>query len=165
MCARVRRLLHRHTLVIAAITLISPAIARADLLSHDRLRAHVATLEITGHSRDDLDTSRVAFAFTALVPALGTFRLEKRVFGEIRPAGVIGDLFVGGIVPAGLAVGALVADDPDTRAALAWTALGLYATTRLAILVIGNLHISEYRRALDLRFTAAPGGAAVALTW
>jgi hypothetical protein len=142
-----------------------PANAHADLLAHDRLRAHVATLDITGRSRDDLDTSRAAFAVTALVPALGTFRLEKRVFGSIRPAGVIGDLLVGGVVPAGLAVGALVADDPDTRAALAWTALGLYATTRIAILVIGNLHISAYRRALDVRFAAAPGGSAVALTW
>ncbi|MBA3459405.1 MAG: hypothetical protein H0T46_05555 [Deltaproteobacteria bacterium] len=99
MCARVRGLLQRHTHLIAAITLISPAIARADLLSHDRLRAHVTTLDITHHSRADLDTSRVAFAFTALVSALGTFRLERRVFGEIRPAGVIGDLFVSGLVP------------------------------------------------------------------
>ena len=161
---------HTHALsplapAVAAMLVMLPVTARADLLSHDRLRAHVATLDITNHHRDDLDTSRVAFAFTALVPALGTFRLEKRVFGEIRPAGVIGDLFAGGIVPAGLAVGALVADDPDTRAALAWTALGLYASTRIVILVIGNLHISEYRRALALRFTAAPGGAGVAFSW
>jgi hypothetical protein len=139
------------TAVIVIVLLA--ATARADLLSHDRLRAHVARLDIAHTTRDELDTSRVAFVVSALVPGFGTYRLEKRVFGEVRPAGIIGDWGAGGLVPAGLLVWSYYADDSDTRSALRWTALGLYAGTRVAILVIGNLHISAYRKALDVRFT------------
>ena len=35
-----------------------PAAARADMLSHDRLRAYVARMDTTNQSFDDLDTSR-----------------------------------------------------------------------------------------------------------
>lgn len=139
--------------------------ARADLLSHDRLRSHVAALDVGRTTYDELDTSRITFSLSALVPGFGTYRLERRVFGEVRPAGVLGDWILGGLVPAGLAIGAVVANDPDTRAALAWTAAGLYVTTRLVILVVGNLHITTYRRALALRFAATPNTAGVSIAW
>ena len=139
--------------------------AHADMLSHDRLRAHVATLDVSHTTRDELDTSRAAFMATALVPGWGTYRLEKIVFGEVRPAGIVGDWIVGGALPAGLAITALAVDDPDTRRTLAWTAAGLYVGTRLAIFTIGNLHISAYRKALDLRVSPTPGGAALTLRW
>lgn len=103
----------RRALVIAG--LVGAGNAHADLLSHDRLEAHVAALDITGTTYDQLDTSRITFSLTALVPGYGTYRLEKRVFGEVRPAGIVGDWVLGGLVPAGLAIGALVVDDPDTR--------------------------------------------------
>ena len=99
------------------------------------------------------------------MPGWGTYRLEKIVFGEVRPAGIIGDWLVGGALPLGLAIGAYAADDPSTRRALAWTAVGLYAGTRLAIIVFGNLHISAYREALKLKLAPAPGGAAVSVHW
>lgn len=152
-------------IVVSLGASLAPAVSYADILSHDRLRAHVATMDVTAKTRDDLDTSRAAFIATALVPGWGTYRLEKIVFGEVRPAGIIGDWVVGGALPLGLAIGAYAADDPSTRRALAWTAAGLYAGTRLAILVIGNLHISAYREALALRFSPAPGGAAVSIRW
>jgi hypothetical protein len=148
--------------VVVAAGLAAARSAEADMLSHDRLRAHVAALDISHTTRDELDTSRAAFMATALVPGWGTYRLEKIVFGEVRPAGIVGDWVVGGAVPAGLAIAALAVDDPSTRRTLAWTAAGLYVGTRLAIFTIGNLHISAYRRALDLRFAPAPNGAAVA---
>jgi hypothetical protein len=37
------------------------------------------------------------------------------------------------------------------RGALGWTAVGLYAATRLGVVVVGNLHISEYNRMVRLR--------------
>jgi hypothetical protein len=150
-------------LAALVILLLATQTAHADMLSHDRLRAHVATLDISHTTREELDTSRAAFMATALVPGWGTYRLEKIVFGEVRPAGIIGDWIVGGAVPAGLAIGALVVDDPSTRRALGWTAAGLYVGTRLTIFVIGNLHISAYRQALDLRFAPTPGGASLTL--
>ena len=144
---------------------LSPTAARADLLSHDRLRAYVAAMDTSNKTYDELDTSRAAFVATALVPGWGSYRLEKIVFGEVRPAGIIGDWLVGGALPVGLAIGAYAADDPSTRRALAWTAAGLYVGTRLAIIVIGNLHISEYREALRVKLAPAPGGAAVSVHW
>jgi hypothetical protein len=125
----------------------------------------VARLDISTTTRAKLDTSRLTFAVTALVPGVGTYRLEKRVFGEVRPAGIVGDWGIGGAVPLGLLLGSYATDDRETRTALRWSALGLYAGTRLVILVIGNLHISTYRRALDARFTASPTGAAVTIRW
>ena len=148
-----------------AVLALSTREVRADMLSHDRLRAHVATIDISHTTRAELDTSRAAFMATALVPGWGTYRLEKIVFGEVRPAGIIGDWIVGGALPAGLAIAALAVDDSGTRRTLAWTAAGLYVGTRLAIFTIGNLHISAYRSALDLRFAPAPGGAALTLRW
>jgi hypothetical protein len=148
---------------IALLSLVLLATtAHADLLSHDRLRAYVARLDVANQTYDDLDTSRVAFVFSAFVPGWGTYRLEKRVFGEVRPAGIIGDWGVGGLVPASLLVWSYYADDAHTRSTLRWTAAGLYAGTRVVILVIGNLHISEYRRALNVRFTTSANGAGVA---
>lgn len=141
------------------------ASGRADPLGHDRLRAHVASLDVRDATFDALDTSRLAFSLTALVPGWGTYRLEKRVFGGLRPSAVIGDWLLGGLVPAALVVGAIAADDPETRSALAWTAAGLYVGTRVAILVVGNLHLSAYRRALTLRFAATPATAGVAFSW
>jgi hypothetical protein len=149
------------TVVLAILVLAAPA--RADLLSHDRLRAHVERLDIATTSFEELDTSRLAFMASALVPGFGTYRLEKRVFGEVRPAGILGDWGVGGAVPFGLLVASYYVDDSSTRRALRWTALGLYAGTRVAIFVIGNLHISEYRRALTIRFTTSANTAGIAI--
>jgi hypothetical protein len=150
-------------LAAIVVLLLATRTAHADMLSHDRLRAHVAALDVSHTTREELDTSRAAFMATALIPGWGTYRLEKIVFGEVRPAGIIGDWVVGGAVPAGLAIAALVVDDPDSRRTLAWTAAGLYVGTRLTIFVIGNLHISAYRQALDLRFAPVPGGATMML--
>jgi hypothetical protein len=150
--------------VVAAIALASRG-ADADALGHERLRAHVATMDISQTTRAELDTSRAVFMATALVPGWGTYRLEKIVFGGVRPAGVVGDWILGGALPAGLAITALAVDDPGTRRTLAWTAVGLYAGTRIAIFAIGNLHISAYRQALDLRFAPAPGGITMTMRW
>ena len=163
--ARIQSMLNLRTSLVSIACALSPTAASADLLSHDRLEAYVAKLDVSNRTYDELDTSRAAFMATALVPGWGSYRLEKIVFGEVRPAGIIGDWLVGGALPLGLAIGAYAADDPSTRRALAWTAAGLYAGTRLAIFVIGNLHISAYRDALRLRFTAAPGGAAVGVSF
>jgi hypothetical protein len=155
--------MQRHVAVLVVLALTG--IARADMLNHERLRAHVAALDVSRATYDELDTSRATFVLTALIPGLGTYRLEKRVFGEVRPAGIVGDWLVGGAIPLGLAIGAYAADDPSTRKTLAWTALGLYAGTRVAILVIGNLHISAYREALAIRFAATPHTAGIAIEW
>lgn len=151
--------------LVAIACVLSPVAASADILSHDRLRAYVAAMDTRGATYEQLDTSRAAFVATALIPGWGTYRLEKIVFGEVRPAGIVGDWLVGGALPVGLAIGAYAADDPSTRRALAWTAAGLYAGTRLVILVVGNLHISEYRDALRVKLAPAPGGAAVSFAW
>ncbi|MBL9012754.1 MAG: hypothetical protein JNL83_01170 [Myxococcales bacterium] len=150
---------------VAIGAVLAPMAASADILSHERLRAYVAAMDTRGATYEQLDTSRAAFIATALIPGWGTYRLEKIVFGEVRPAGIIGDWLVGGALPVGLAIGAYAADDPSTRRALAWTAAGLYAGTRLVILVVGNLHISEYRDALRVKLAPAPGGAAVSFAW
>jgi hypothetical protein len=99
--------------------------------------------------RDALHADRLTLSLGALVPIYGTLRIDRRVFGGVRPSAVVFDWIIGGLAPATLGVIALV--DRDHRDALAWTALGLYAGTRIGILVIGNLHVSAFNRAVDVR--------------
>ena len=145
---------------IAGLVLATRA-AAADPLGHDRIRAHVAALERAKLER----ASHVAFSLRALVPIYGSATMESTVFGGVRPTGVAVDWILGGAVPAGLAIAALATDDRHARSILAWSALGLYATTRLAILVVGNLHMRAYNHAIDLRLATESPGVALALHW
>jgi hypothetical protein len=148
---------------VVAIAVAAPD-ARADLLNHELLQAHVdatfaridvASLDDAGRER--LYARRAGLVAATLIPGLGTYRIEKKVFGSLRPAGVIFDWFVGGIAPAALGITAL-ATDGRTRTVCGWSALGLYASTRLAILVIANLHISAYNRAVRLHLGSIDSG-------
>ncbi len=141
---------------LIALLLVSRA-AAADVANHDLIRAHVATLPAAELD----DASHLTFSLRALVPIWGSYRLDDTVFCSVRPAAVAFDWILGGAVPAGLAIAALATDDAHASRILAWTALGLYATTRLGVLVIGNLHIAAYNHAVELRL--APTG--VALTF
>jgi hypothetical protein len=139
--------LPRSVSVVAWIA-ASAGIARADLLNHDLMRRHVERVLAQTPDpaqRQRLLAPRASLMAQTLVPALGTWRIERRVFGGLRPAGVVLDWGVGGIAPIALGVAAL-SSSGDTRHVLAWTALGLYLATRIGIQVIGNLHISAYNR-------------------
>jgi hypothetical protein len=146
---------------IAAVVVCTCAPARADLMNNEAIREHVDEVLADG----SLDASRVralradrlTLDLGLLVPIYGSIALDRKVFGGVRPSAVVFDWVLGGIAPAGLAIAALAGDgwSHDTRTRLAWTAIGLYATTRIAVLVVGNLHISEYNRLLQLRLGAA----------
>jgi hypothetical protein len=135
--------------VLAAIAIGAAAPARADLLNHDLLRHHAeAVLARTPpERRGDLVAHRLPLVAATLIPVVGTWRVENRVFGGLRPSGVIFDWVLGGLAPLGFGVAAL-ATDGTTRETCAYTALGLYVATRLGILVIANLHISAWNRAV-----------------
>lgn len=133
--------------------------ARADLLGHDRLREHVDRMfartdvrAMDAAQRDAMYLRRPLLTVGLLVPVLGTYRMEQAVFGELRPAVVI-DWVLGGLAPVALGITALETSG-RTRRIAAWSAIGLYAATRAAILVIGSLHISEYNRQIRLHLGA-----------
>ncbi|MGE5183923.1 MAG: hypothetical protein ACM31C_17755 [Acidobacteriota bacterium] len=150
-----------------ALALLASRSAAADFANNEAIHAHVdATLRAVGvtsldaRQRAALHADRLTLSLGALVPVLGTYRLDEKVFGSVRPAGVIFDWVLGGLVPATLGLvawqdGAL---SSHTRSVLAWTALGLYASTRLGVLVIGNWHVSEYNHYLDVRLAAVAAG-------
>jgi hypothetical protein len=147
--------------IAAAVVVCVGAPARADMMNNEAIHEHVEQMlagvdpsTIDASRMRDLRASRLTLDLGLLVPILGSTMLDRKVFGGIRPSAVVFDWVLGGIVPAGLAVTALAADSHDTRTRLAWTAIGLYATTRIAVLVVGNLHISEYNRVLQLRLGA-----------
>jgi hypothetical protein len=66
------------------------------------------------------------------------------VFGSVRPSAIVFDWILGGLAPVAALVASFAVGDAGARSALRWTALGLYGGTRVGVLVIGNLHISEY---------------------
>jgi hypothetical protein len=141
--------------------------AHADLLNHELLRAHVdaelAHLDVAkldADQREALYAPRLSLTVGLLVPGFGSYRLEQRMFGGIRPSGIVFDWVLGGAAPVALGVAAL-ATDGRTRAICAWTALALYATTRAGMLVIGSWHISAYNHEVDIRLA----GAGLAASW
>jgi hypothetical protein len=145
---------HVKAIVVLVVVVVAAGTARADLVNHELLRAHVDHVfagvdvpQLTPQQREALYADRLSLMAGTLVPILGTWRVENKVFGGLRPAGVIFDWTLGGFVPLGLAIAAL-ATSGRTRAICAWTALGLYASTRIGIMIIGNLHISAYNHAV-----------------
>ena len=95
--------------------------------------------------------SRAATSFELLVPIWGSYMLDRHVYGSVRPSGVVFDWILGGLVPAVLTGSSFAVHDADTRSLLRWSALGLYAGTRVGVEVIGNLHVSEYNGYLSRR--------------
>jgi hypothetical protein len=145
-------------LALAILALVSGT-ARADVLNHELLRkhvgeelAHVDVASLSPAQREALYADRLSLTLGLFVPVLGTYRMEGKMFGVVRPAGVIFDWFLGGAVPAGLAIAAL-ATDGRTRKICAWTAFGLYATTRIGVFAIGSSHISAYNDEVDVLIT------------
>jgi len=145
--------------LVVGIVLASGA-AHADMLGHDRMRAHIddmfAHLDVgamSAQQRRDLYVGRASLTLGTLVPVLGSYRLEHAVFGELRPSAIVFDWVLGGLLPVALGVTAF-ATSGRTRKICAWSAIGLYAATRISIFVIANLHVSEYNRQVRLHLGA-----------
>ncbi len=152
-------------LVVVVVTLSTSSVAQADLANNEGIREHVDAILI-GVEPNRLDPARVrallanrlTLNLAVIVPIYGSYKLEHKVFGSMRPAGIVVDWILGGLVPVGLAATALAGSSAlsdRTRAILGWTALGLYTATRIGILVVANHHISEYNRLVRLRLGLA----------
>lgn len=144
---------------------LASRIASADFANNETIHAHVDTVvarldgaKLDPDWRKSLLADRLTLSLGALIPIYGSYELDEKVFGGVRPAAVVFDWILGGIVPAGLGVTALATGDSlssRTRTILAWSAIGLYASTRLGVLIIGNFHVTEYNRYLQLRLGVA----------
>ena len=124
------------------------------------LSGSLASAPVDDSARHSLLASRLTLSIASLVPVLGSYLLDTKVYGEIRPAAILFDWILGGLIPASLAVAALALNG-ETRAVLGWTALGIYGATRVGVIVVGNLHIGEYNRLVQLRLgmtAQAPNG-------
>ncbi len=98
-----------------------------DAAIHAHVDAQLAGDPASARPIDD----RVALAAGALVPIYGSYRLDHRVFGGVRPSAIVFDWVLGAIVPLGL-VAASFAADASTANVLRWTCtLGLYGATRV----------------------------------
>jgi hypothetical protein len=155
--------------VVVGLVWLVPRAASADLTGSQGIRDHVALtvsrLDVTAldaRDKDALLAHRVTLNLGLLVPCYGSYTLDTKVYGELRPSAILFDWVLGGAAPVGLAALALADDQlpSRTRAELAWTALALYATSRVGILIVGNLHISDYNAAMRLRLGLAPADSA-----
>ncbi len=146
---------------MVAVLLVA-RVAAADFANNEALHAHVDALAAAAPrdpaARQALFASRASLSLGALVPIFGTYRIDRRCYGEVRPAAYAFDWVLGGVAPAGLGIAALT-ESGHTRAVLAWTAVALYASTRIGILVIASSHVSEYNRYLRLRLGVAESSA------
>jgi hypothetical protein len=167
------RLAIASAVAIAIAIGLRPEIASADLANNEALHDHVDALARTrvgvmGEVREALFADRLTLSLGALIPIFGTYRLDEKVFGSVRPSAIVFDWVLGGAAPLVLGVVALEggALSPHTRAIVGWTAVGLYAATRIGVLIIGNLHVTEFNRYLGLRLgvAAVPGAGLVLAT-
>ena len=164
--------------VLAIAVLLGPSIASADLANNEAIHDHVDALVrtqdgVTVDGRSALSADRLTLSLGALIPIFGTYRLDEKVFGSVRPSALVFDWVIGGAAP--LVLGVIAHEDgalsPHTRSIVGWTAVGLYAATRIGVLIIGNLHVTEYNRYLGLRLrlgvAAVPGAGLVlaATSW
>jgi hypothetical protein len=114
-----------------------------DLLNNQLIHTHVD--DVLAHDPAEARPADLwALNAGVLVPIYGSYELDHRVFGSVRPSAIVFDWVLGGFAPAGLAAASFAVDDAHTQAGLRWGALALYGATRLAVLVVGNLHIDEY---------------------
>lgn len=152
---------------IVVATLMISRIAVADLANNEALHAHVDdVVRRSDKAHRPPPADRWKLSLGVLIPIFGSYELDTQMFGGIRPAAVIFDWILGGAAPVGLGVAAL-ASSGTTRSILGWTAIGLYASTRIGVLIIGNLHITEYDRYLNVRLgvvESAAGAIAPAIT-
>jgi hypothetical protein len=148
----------RSTCVVAAFVVAG---CGADLANNAAIHAHVNELVMRDREHA-VAADRLALSAGALVPIYGTYRLDKRVFGSVRPSAIVFDWVLGGLAPVAC-LAASFATSGDTRTALRWTALGLYAGTRVGVLVIGNLHVSEYDGYLERRLADTSTGRTLGL--
>ena len=132
------------------LALLGASPARADMLNDAALHAHDDAQIASG---EVADVGHVGLSLGALVPILGSYRIDQAMFGEVRPTAVVIDWILGGLLPLGLAIAAVAVE--DRRALFGWTAAGLYAATRIGVLVVANLHVGEYNHYLHVRLGAA----------
>jgi hypothetical protein len=132
----------------------------ADVLNDAALHAHVDD-QLARDPADAVPAAPLGYAITALVPGVGSYRIDHRVFGRLRPSAIALDWILGGLVPACLVAASFFAGG-SSAAAMRWTALGVYAATRVGVIVIGTLHIDEYDRYLahQRAAPAVPGASA-----
>ncbi|MEO8843137.1 MAG: hypothetical protein ABI591_19560, partial [Kofleriaceae bacterium] len=136
----------------------------ADVLNNAAIHAHVD--ELVAHDRANaVPADRWALTAAALVPILGSYELDTRVYGSVRPSAIVIDWILGGLLPAATTIASFAVDDAHTRSVLRWSALGLYGTTRIGVIVVGNLHIDEYDHTLAHQLETGPRAHVAMLGW
>ncbi|MEO6776351.1 MAG: hypothetical protein ABI467_25640 [Kofleriaceae bacterium] len=136
----------------------------ADVLNNAAIHAHVA--ELVAHDRAHaVPANRWALTAGALVPIFGSYELDTRVYGGLRPSAIVIDWILGGLLPAAGAIASFAVDDAHTRTLLRWSALGLYGTTRIGVIVVGNLHVDEYDDTLTRELAVGPRAHVAMVGW
>ncbi len=152
---------------VVALVLIVPRAASADLTGSQGILEHVdevvSQLDVAALDADQrkaLLADRLTLNLGLLVPGYGSYALDTKVYGELRPTAILFDWVLGGVAPVGLATLAIADNDlsSSTRAGLAWSAAALYVATRLGVLIVGNLHISDYNAAMRVRLGLTASG-------
>jgi hypothetical protein len=136
----------------------------ADLLNNQGIHDHVA--ELVAHDPAAArPADRLALTVGALVPIYGSYKLDHQVYGDVRPSAYVFDWVLGGLAPAALATASVLVGSPHTQRWLRWTAVGLYGTTRIAVMVVGNLHINTYDADIDQHTASTAPARVLAVGW
>jgi len=136
------------------------SLAQSNAFHADDVRAYADTVMVTTNLNSisyekNLKILKRRFPFNAAiaVPVFGTILVDMNMFGEVRRSAVLGDWLLGGVIPAGLALTAALADDMPgkSRDALLYSSLGLYSATRVIVCITINHHLITYNKHIKMR--------------
>ena len=123
----------------------------------DNIDKKLKDIDINSLSMDEkkgMLADQVRLNINMLVPIYGSYVLDNKLYGNIRPPAIIFDWALGGIIPLGLVCTSLIWKNRFSKRTvniLQLTALGLYLATRIGVLITINEHIHQYNKYMEIR--------------
>lgn len=143
------------------ILFFGAAITLADITGTQKIKDNIdrklANLDIASMSqqeKDDMLADQFRLNLNMLVPVYGSYVLDTKLYGDVRPPALIFDWTLGGFIPLGLLlISTLGKEKMSTKQknSLISTAVGLYLITRVGVYLTINEHIYQYNKYMKMR--------------
>ncbi len=147
---------YKVALILGLVTLFSATSVQADLtgtkkihLQIDKELAEIDLESLSLREKQDMLADPVRLNLNMLIPIYGSYVLDTKLYGDVRPPAIIFDWTLGGFIPLGLLFFTAAKGDSlsaKARKSMISTAIGLYLVTRIGVVITINEHIHQYNK-------------------